>query len=129
MDFCSLVQCFDILIKFFFLTLQHFFTCNIPVSYIYILTIFITQIFFSFLYLYHFSLLDLYLIPYNPLFFQFPLLLQPSYLVTAIYGHCNLPRILCLQMCDIYTSNCCYILSTSVFSISPDTVLSAIPPY
>ena len=85
MDFCTLVQCFDILIKFFFLTLQLFYCC-IPVSHIYTLYLLIIQIFFPFLFLYHFSFLDLHLIPYNPLVSQFPLLLHPSYIMTAIYG-------------------------------------------
>jgi len=46
----------------------------------------VIQIYFSFLILYGFPFLDLQFIPFNAVFSKFSLLLQPSYLMTAIYG-------------------------------------------
>jgi len=145
MDFCSLVQCFDILIKFFFLTLQHLFTCNIPVShthththtnththiyiYIYLLFTYNTNLF---LHLFPLPLsLYRYIINYIKLNFLSNFLYCFSHITVRqlFMGHCKLPRILYLQICDIYTSKCCYILSTSVFLITPNKSPSTIPPY
>ena len=57
MDFSTLVECFHILIKFFFLTFQHFFTCNSPVlGYIQPYYLLIIEIYFFFIFLYHFFL-------------------------------------------------------------------------